>query len=93
MEIELEEHGQHGRYVIRNEGHADSELTFVRTGEATVVADHTYVPDTLRGKGIAKLLVDRLIADAREKGFKVIPACSYVRVVFDRDASLADIRA
>ena len=77
---------------MRNEGHADSELTFARTGANTMVADRTYVPDSLRGKGIAKLLVDRLIADARVNGWKVVPACSYVQVVFDRDASLADIR-
>lgn len=47
----------------------------------------------MRGKGIAAKLVDALIDDARDKGFKIIPSCSYVAAQFDRHPEWEDLRA
>ena len=38
----------------------------------------------MRGMGIAKAMVERLIADARSEGFKIFALCPYVRSQFDR---------
>jgi hypothetical protein len=38
-------------------------------------------------------LVDAMVADAREQGFKVGPACSYVAAKFDQHPEWADLRA
>ena len=56
-------------------------LTWV-TRDGARVAEHTLVPPELGGRGIAGKLVDALIADAREQGFKVVPECSYVAAAF-----------
>ena len=41
-----------GRYVARIEGvEAEAELTFSRTSPTLVIADHTFGPDSMRGKG------------------------------------------
>ena len=45
------------------------------------------------GKGIAAKLVDALIDDALDKGFKIIPSCSYVAAQFDRHPEWEDLRA
>ena len=55
-------------------------------------ADSTQVPPELGGRGIAALLVDALIADAREQGFKVRPACSYVEKAFEKHPEWAGLR-
>ena len=69
-----------GRYVARIVGIAGvAELTISRTGPTLVIADHTFVPDSMRGMGAAKALLDRLIADARSEGFKIIPLSPYVK--------------
>ena len=57
------------------------------------VAEHTLVPRPMEGRGIAAKLVDALIADAREQGFRVEPQCSYVAVQFRRHPEWADLRA
>jgi len=45
---------------------------------------HTEVPFAFEGRGIAARLVGTAFEHAREKGLKVLPACSYVRVYVRR---------
>lgn len=37
----------------------------------------TYTPPQHRGKGVAKALVRKAVEDARKKGLKIVPICSY----------------
>jgi predicted GNAT family acetyltransferase len=39
---------------------------------------------------VAQLLVEALIADAREQGFRIVPQCSYVAAQFRRHPDWAD---
>ena len=57
------------------------------------VATHTIVPRAIGGRGVAGQLVDRLIADAREQGFKIVPQCSYVAKKFEDHPDWSDLRA
>ena len=83
-----------GRYVAKMPGSGDeAELTFVRLDANRVLADHTLTPVALRGRGIATALVERLVADARREGFKVVPQCPFVVALFDHHADWADVRA
>ncbi|MBS7669728.1 GNAT family N-acetyltransferase [Croceicoccus gelatinilyticus] len=71
-----------------------AELTYRKDdGGKVLVADHTFVPNDLRGKGIAGKLVDALVADAREEGFKIRPVCSYVVAAFRRNPDWDDVEA
>ena len=56
-------------------------------------ATHTIVPPAIGGRGIAALLVKRLIADAREQQFRIVPQCWYVAKKFDENPDWADLRA
>jgi predicted GNAT family acetyltransferase len=51
------------------------------------------VPPEGRGQGIAGKLLDALITDAREQGFKIVPQCSYVAAAFRRHPEWADLLA
>jgi hypothetical protein len=83
---------RHGRYVGRVAGRdGEAELTFTWRGEHLLSADHTGAPDSLRGSGVAMALVERLIADARAQGFKIIPLCPYVRHKYESHADWADV--
>lgn len=71
-----------------------AELTYRKDdGGKVLVADHTFVPNDLRGKGIAAKLVDALVSDAREDGFKIRPVCSYVVAAFRRNPDWDDVEA
>ena len=54
---------------------------------------HTEVPPALEGRGIAAALVAAALAHARAQGWKVRPACSYVRAYMRRHPETADLLA
>lgn len=56
-----------------------------------VAAMHTFVPDAMRGQGVAQQLVERLVADARAQGWRIEPRCSYVRALAKRTPEWADL--
>jgi len=69
-----------------------AELTW-RGDEKVRIAKHTYVPPSMRGRGIAGKLVERLVADARAQGFRIVPQCSYVAAAFVRRPEWTDLLA
>ncbi len=91
--IEREGDGARGAYVMTlpDMGGRAELAWFDRNGVRH--AHHTFVPADMRGQGIAARLVDALIADARERGFRIAPDCSYVATVFRRHPEWADLRA
>lgn len=75
--VEREDGGSKRRYVIRApEGEA--ELTLSVLSPKLVIADHTLVPDALRGRGLAGALLAALLDDARAQGFRIVPLCPFV---------------
>lgn len=54
---------------------------------------HTLVPPELRGRGLAEQLVRAALADARARGRKIVPACSYVARLVERHQEYADLLA
>lgn len=47
--------------------------------------DHTEVPESLRGQGIAAKLARAALDHARENQWKVVPACSFIEVYIKRN--------
>lgn len=94
--------GQGGKYVARIEsenatGYLEWEpqtgLPEQDVGQDVRIATHTVVPREIGGQGIAAMLVERLIADARESGFRIVPECSYVAKKFKENPDWADLKA
>lgn len=91
--ITRHEEGKAGEYRAHVEGSDHiGRLTWIERGGARV-AEHTLVPPAIGGRGIAAQLVEALVADAREQGFKVRPVCSYVVKKFNEHPEWADLRA
>ncbi|NKJ42812.1 GNAT family N-acetyltransferase [Novosphingobium sp. SG720] len=94
VSITHEDQGSHGVYHAVVEGEAaQGVLTWREAAPGVVVADHTLVPGAIGGRGVAARLVDALVADARERGWKIVPACSYVAAQFRRHPEWADLQA
>jgi predicted GNAT family acetyltransferase len=90
--ITKEDDGRRGRYVAKvSSADAEGELTFTHRGVSLISADHTGVPESLKGTGAAVALVDALIADARMQGFKIIPYCPYVRARYEKHPEWQDV--
>ncbi|MDO6731668.1 GNAT family N-acetyltransferase [Marinovum sp. 2_MG-2023] len=88
--ITREESGSKGRYSLERDGHR-AELTYSRLGATQVIADHTEVDDALRGTGAGLALAERLVADARAEGFRIIPLCPFVNAQRRKHPDWADV--
>lgn len=89
-DIHREDEASGGRYVLET-GNGEAELTYTRVAPDVIRADHTGVPVALRGQGLAALLVERLVADARAEGLRIRPACSYVEAQRRRHPEWSDV--
>lgn len=93
VQIRREDHGTHGGYYAEVPGTGKvAELTWTASGKVRM-ADHTFVPPEARGMGLAQQLVEALVADAREQGFRIAPHCSYVAAQFRRHPEWAELHS
>jgi uncharacterized protein len=85
--------GSAGEYHAHVAGSDEvGRLTWFERGGVRIAA-HTLVPPAIGGRGVAAKLVEALIADAKARGFRIDPQCSYVEVAFRRHPEWADLRA
>jgi predicted GNAT family acetyltransferase len=76
MQIEHEE--KENRFVVHLDDE-DAELTYLRVGSKLMDIQHTYVPESARGQGIAEELAEAAFRYARARGYRVVPTCPFVR--------------
>lgn len=94
MHFQHQDNGQKGEFfAINTAGKRTAEISYLWSDVDKIIANHTWVDDSLRGQGVARQLLDVLVAFAREKTLRIIPTCSYVEVMFRRDKSLVDVLA
>ncbi len=93
--ITHDDHGTGGKYIAHVAGQSTTGyLEWEQRDDGAVrIATHTIVPPEIGGRGIAGLLVRRLIEDAREHNFKIEPQCWYVAKKFDENPDWSDLRA
>ncbi|WP_345940875.1 GNAT family N-acetyltransferase [Granulicatella sp. zg-84] len=72
-------------FVYEVDGQLLGEITYAFVKDNVIDVNHTYVSETLRGQGIAKKLVDTVVAYAKEEQLKIIPTCPYVVALFEKD--------
>lgn len=90
LTITREVSGSKGRYLARKDG-AEAQLTWSITTPHLIIADHTEVPEAFRGMGVGLALVERLVADARAEGVKIVPLCPFVNAQRKRHPEWADV--
>lgn len=78
-------------YVGESEEKALARITYYFRSDRVIVVDHTFVHPTLRGQGIAKQLLDRVIQMAREENLKIIPTCDFAISEFEKHPEFSDV--
>lgn len=69
----------------------EGEITFTPEGPTDISANHTGVPETMAGQGVAKALLEFMLQDARAGGFRIVPRCPYVRAQYARHPEWSDL--
>ena len=65
-------------------------LAYMDLGKKTLDMYRTFVPDALRGRGIAAVLTQHALEYAEREGYQVIPSCSYVERYIERNRPTSD---
>jgi len=76
MKVEHDEKGS--RFFVRFEDD-EADLTYTRVGPKLIDLQHTYVPESARGHGVAEALAEAAFEYVREHGDRVVPSCPFVR--------------
>ena len=90
-DIVLEDGETKGRYVLRQEGGEEAEITFSRVNPTKIIVDHTGVPEGLRGQGVGRALAQHVVDDARAKGISIIPLCPFFKALAMRRDDWQDV--
>lgn len=72
------QHDVEGRMFYIDDDAGRAYLTYMDLGKQTIDIYRTFVPDALRGQGLAALLAAEALKFAAEQGYKVIPSCTYM---------------
>lgn len=66
-------------YATNIEGKTIAEITFTEIDKGIFNIEHTFVDESLRGKGIANILVEKAIKEITKKKGQIEATCSYAR--------------
>lgn len=70
------------RFELATEG-GPAVAAYEREGDV-VTFTHTVVPPEAEGHGVGGRLIEGALAQVREEGLKIVPACSFVRAYVER---------
>lgn len=85
MEIQFKiNDNNQGSFFIEENGRQIAELDF-NIKNNLLNAYHTGVRPEFEGQGIAGKLFDSLVIFAREKGYQIIPSCTFILAKFRRN--------
>jgi uncharacterized protein len=93
MQIQNEEHGAKGAFFIEQDGEWIAEMTYRKSGENTIIIDHTEVDKSLQGEGVGKELVEAGVEFARKNNLKIVAECPFAKKVIDEAPEFQDVLA
>lgn len=83
-------HAEEGRYTISIDDRVVGHASFADRGDRRVF-DHTEILPEFGGRGLATLLVEKALNDARDAGKRIVPVCSMIDTVLDKHPEFAAI--
>jgi uncharacterized protein len=78
-------------YLGDSSQNPQAEVTYVNHNEDTIIINHTFVSNELRGQNIGKELIKRVVDFAIEENKKVIPQCSFALKEFNENKEYNDV--
>lgn len=66
-------------------------MTYSIASPNLIIIDHTDVGVSLKGQGVGKKLLLKIVEKARDQNIKIMPLCPFAKSVFDKEESLQDV--
>lgn len=86
-------HEPDARRFVADVGTAAAYIAYREVDGRILDLDHTFVPQALRGGGIASQLTAHALAYARDHGLRVAPSCPFVAAYIARHPEHRDLLA
>lgn len=93
MLIKKEESGSKGAFVAYEENKKIGEMSYSIAGGDKIIIDHTEVDPEQKGKSVGKILLQKIVENARDNNIKIIPLCPFAKAMFDKDIDIRDVLA
>lgn len=83
--------GKNKFYIGDEEENPLAEIIITNTDKNVIVIEHTYVSNELKGKGVAKQLVKRVVDYAMKENKKIIPVCDFAKKEFMKNKEYGSV--
>lgn len=93
MDIKHIEKNGRGAFIVKEDGERFAEMTYVTTGTAGFIIDHTAVDDDLRGQHVGEQLLEAAVKYARENSLKIFATCPFALAKLRENNNYADVFA
>ena len=80
-----------GSFFIEVDNKRVATLDYVMANDSKLVIEHTGVDDSLKGQGVGKKLLEKLVEFTREKHIAVVPLCSFASAILNKTPEWQDI--
>lgn len=91
MEVLHNKNDKKGSFYVEVDGTRKAEMTYTWAGSTKMIIDHTEVDDSLRGKKVGYLLVEKAVEFARENHVKILPLCPFANYVMEKNTDYKDV--
>jgi predicted GNAT family acetyltransferase len=88
MSIEVHNDEAAKQFYTTVDGH-QAVIRYAKTGDVYDL-EHTFVPEELRGEGLAEQLVVGALTEIRNQGARFIPTCPYIQTFLKRHPEQRD---
>ncbi|WP_411885884.1 GNAT family N-acetyltransferase [Polaromonas sp. YR568] len=80
------------RYQAVQDGHIAGTCQYELDG-SVITFTHTVVQPEFKGTGVGSALARHVLDESRAQGFKVVPACEFIKGYIARHSEYADLLA
>jgi predicted GNAT family acetyltransferase len=74
----------HRYFAAAQDGSLLAEILFPARSASVIEVTRTFVDPSLRGQGMADLLMQKVIAYAQSQGLRLLPSCEYAKRWMDK---------
>ena len=91
--MRITDHPERHRYTLDVDGQEAAEIVYHLRGADKIEFEHTEVKKEFEGQGLASRIAAFAFDDARKRGLKVIPSCSYIQRFLAKHPEYEDLVA